>query len=119
MKRKIKPLTGNFGDFSGIALKAAAAGHVEAVLHYLQLHPEWLNREGPHGRTLLWEAAYRGRNPMIEQLIQLGACVRPIGSYYTPMLVELSALATAELRTLRTSLTSLRILGRNTHESSP
>ena len=92
---KIKPLTGNAGDFSGIVLKAAARGDAVAVRHYLKKNPAWLNREGPHGRTLLWEAAYKGRTSLVSELIRLGADVNPLGSYYTPMLVELSALAVA------------------------
>ena len=94
-KTKIKPLTGKFGDFSGIVLKAAARGDTAAVKYYLKRNPEWLNQEGPHGRTLLWEAAYKGRTETVRQLIKLGADVNPLGSYYTPMLVELSALAVA------------------------
>lgn len=92
---KIKPLTGKFGDFSGIVLKAAASGNVEAVKHYLSVNPDWLNQVGPHGRTLLWEAAYKGRTQLVAELIQRGAEVNPWGSYYTPMLVELSAMAVA------------------------
>ena len=94
-RKHIKPLTGNAGDFSGIVLKAAARGDSAAVNEYLKVNPEWLNMEGPHGRTLLWEAAYKGRHELVEKLIALGADVNPLGSYYTPMLVELSALAVA------------------------
>ena len=94
----IKPLTGNHGDFSGIVLKAAAAGHVQAVLHYLERHPAWLDREGPHGRTLVWEAAYRGRIRVLRELIRKRARLQVIGSYYTPLLVELTPLAVARFR---------------------
>ena len=95
MPKKIKPLTGNFGDFSGIVLKAAANGHLDAVKHYLNFNPKWLNQVGPHGRTMLWEAAYKGRTDVVKWLIAQGADIRAIGSYYTPMHVELSALAAA------------------------
>ena len=94
-KKSPKPLTGNAGDFSGIVLKAAARGDSVAVKQYLKTNPAWLNQEGPHGRTLLWEAAYKGRIELIKELISIGADVSPMGSYYTPMLVELSALAVA------------------------
>ena len=90
-----KQLTGNAGDFSGIVLKAAARGDSAAVKKYLQVNPLWLNQQGPHGRTMLWEAAYKKRNKLVAELIALGADVNPMGSYYTPMLVELSALAVA------------------------
>ena len=92
---KIKPLAGKRSDFSGIVLKAAARGDISSVKHYLKKNSAWLNEEGPHGRTLLWEAVYRGRLSLVEKLIELGANVDPMGSYYTPMLVELSALAVA------------------------
>ncbi len=92
---KFKPLTGNHGDFSGIVLKAAAGGHLEAVKHYLKRNPDWLNQVGPHGRTLLWEAAYKGRTALVQWLIKAGAHIHAIGSYYTPMHVELSAIAAA------------------------
>lgn len=92
---KIKPLTGKYSDFSGIVLKAAARGHMLAVEHYLKINPQWLNQEGPHGRTLLWEAAYKGRTELVRELIRRGAHVEPLGGYYTPMLVELSALSVA------------------------
>ena len=91
----VKPLTGKMGDFSGIVLKAAARGDREAVRHYLKINPNWLNQEGPHGRTLLWEATYKGRLDLVAELIELGADVHSLGSYYTPMLVELSPLAVA------------------------
>ena len=95
MPKKIKPLNGKFSDFSGIVLKAAANGHLDAVKHYLSINPNWLNEAGPHGRTLLWEAAYKGRTEVVHWLIIQGADVNAIGSYYTPMHVELSALAAA------------------------
>ena len=92
---KIKPLRGKHSDFSGIVLKAAASGNAPAVRQYLKVNPEWLNQEGPHGRTLLWEATYKGRTELVQELIELGAEVSPLGSYYTPMLVELTPLAVA------------------------
>ena len=95
MSSNFKPLTGNFGDFSGIVLKAAANGKLTAVKHYLKINPDWLNQIGPHGRTLLWEAAYKGRTAVVKWLIGQGADIHAIGSYYTPMCVELSALAAA------------------------
>ena len=77
----IKPLTGKFGDFSGIVLKAAARGDKTALQHYLKKNPQWLNQQGPHGRTLLWEAAYKGRTELVEYLIKRGANIHTIGSY--------------------------------------
>ena len=95
MAKKIKQLTGKYSDFSGIVLKAAARGDMRAVRHYSKKNPNWLNEEGPHGRTLLWEAVYKNRTEAVRELIELGANVRVIASYYTPMLVDLSAFAVA------------------------
>ncbi|MBC8289770.1 MAG: ankyrin repeat domain-containing protein [Planctomycetes bacterium] len=97
-KRKpaaIKPLRGKSSDFSGIVLKAAASGNAAAVRQYLKVNPAWLNQEGPHGRTMLWEAAYKGRTELVRELLKLGSDVAPLGSYYTPMLVEMTPLAMA------------------------
>ena len=95
---KIKALTGKVSDFSGIVLKAAARGDAKAVRYYLKRNSDWLHQEGPHGRTLLWEATYKNRIALVKELISLGANVSPSGCYYTPMLVELSALAVARLK---------------------
>ena len=94
-KKKIKQLTGKFSDFSGIVLKAAARGDLDAVDHYLSINPKWLNQAGPHGRTLLWEAVYKNRVEMVKALLKRGAKVNIVASYYTPMFVELSPLAVA------------------------
>ena len=94
----MKPLTGKYGDFSGIALKAAARGDEEAVFCYLEEHPDWLNRVVPHGRTLLWEAANKRRIALVRALLARGADPNARGCYYTPMLVELSALVIAQER---------------------
>lgn len=107
-KKKPKPLTGKAGDFSGIVLKAAARGDETAVRFYLKHNSAWLNHEGPHGRTLLWEAAYKGRTSLVAKLIEWGADVSPLGSYYTPMLVELTPLAVAR-EAGRTELVELLI----------
>lgn len=103
---KIKRLTGKASDFSGIVLKAAARGDLVSVKHFLKKNPAWLNQEGPHGRTMLWEATYKGRLETVKELIKRGASVHPLGSYYTPMLVELSPLAVA-VAAERTELVAL------------
>lgn len=89
-------LTGNAGDFSGIGLKAAAKGDVNLVREILRAKPKWLNRPGPHGRTMLWEACHRGRMELVKYLVQkrkaeIDAC----GTYYTPYFVEVSCYAIA------------------------
>ena len=60
---------------------------------WLKINPEWLNQDGLTGRALLWETTYRGRTELLRELIERGAEVSPLGSYYTPMLVELTPLA--------------------------
>ena len=42
-------------------LEIAAKGDIEALRQLLAQHPEFLHKRGPHNRTLLWEAARRGK----------------------------------------------------------
>ena len=52
--------------------------------------PEWLRRVGSHGRTMLWEAAYRGRLDTVVYLIERGADIDACGCHFTPLLVDIS-----------------------------
>ncbi len=83
-------LTGNAGDFSRIALKRAAAGDLNAVKSVLKQRPDWINRIGPHGRTMLWEACHKGRTRLVRYLIERGADINSAGTYYTPYFLELT-----------------------------
>ena len=56
----------------------------------LERQPAWIGRAGSHGRTLLWEAAYRGRLAMAD----IDAC----GCHFTPLLVEISPCCAARCK---------------------
>lgn len=96
-KDPLSKLTGKFSDFSGVVLKAAAGGKLDDVKAYLDYEPRWLNERGPHGRTLLWEAARRGRLETVRFLVASGARTDLPATQYTPMLAEVSPIAAAQL----------------------
>ena len=66
-------LTGKQSDFLKIGVAAAGRGDIDAVKQLLYLKPEWIHTIGSHGRTMLWEAAYRGKLDMVKFLIERGA----------------------------------------------
>ncbi len=66
-------LTGKESDFLKIGVAAAGRGDIDAVKQLLVLKPEWIHTVGSHGRTMLWEAAYRGKLDMVKFLIKRGA----------------------------------------------
>ena len=82
-------LTGKVSDFLKIAVAAAGRGDMATVRGVLAEHPDWLHRVGSHGRTMLWEAAYRGRLDMVAELADRGADVDARGCHFTPLLVEI------------------------------
>ncbi|MCY3541167.1 MAG: hypothetical protein F4X56_09885 [Gammaproteobacteria bacterium] len=88
-------LPGKTSDFLNFGLATAKLGSVSEVKQVLHQQPDWLNRIGPHGRTLLWEAAYRGRTETVQLLLEYGADPHLWGCYFTPMFVEISAYAAA------------------------
>lgn len=91
-------LTGKNSDFLKIGVAAAGRGDIEAVKHLLQLKPEWLHRVGSHGRTMLWEASYRGRTEMVSMLIDRRADIDACGCHFTPLLVDISAYCAAKFK---------------------
>ncbi|MDE0088869.1 MAG: ankyrin repeat domain-containing protein [Candidatus Poribacteria bacterium] len=66
-------LTGKQSDFLKIVVAAAGRGDLEAVRQFLEYKPEWLHTIGSHGRTMLWEAAYRGKLEVVKFLVEQGA----------------------------------------------
>lgn len=91
-------LTGKASDFLKIAVAAAGRGDMATVQAVLAEHPDWLCRVGSHGRTMLWEAAYRGRLGMVRELIERGADVDARGCHFTPLLVEVPPYCAARWR---------------------
>ena len=83
-------LTGKASDFLKIGVAAAGRGDFDTLQAVLAERPQWLHRIGSHGRTMLWEAAYRGRLEMVEYLAGLGADIDACGCHFTPLLVDIS-----------------------------
>lgn len=88
-------LTGKASDFLKIAVAAAGRGDLATVRTVLAEQPQWVRRVGSHGRTMLWEAAYRGRLAMVEHLLAQGADINACGCHFTPLLVDVSAYCAA------------------------
>ncbi|MDE0040189.1 MAG: ankyrin repeat domain-containing protein [Gammaproteobacteria bacterium] len=83
-------LTGKASDFLKIGVAAAGRGDLGTLQAVLAEKPHWLRRTGSHGRTMLWEAAYRGRLEVVEYLADLGADIDACGCHFTPLLVDIS-----------------------------
>ena len=79
--------TGRVSDFLKIGVAAAGRGELESLRFILRERPDWLGRIGSHGRTMLWETAYRGRMSVVEFLVVQGADINAKGCHYTPLLV--------------------------------
>ena len=91
-------LTGKSSDFLKIAVDAAGRGDLDTVQAVLAEKPDWLRRIGSHGRTMLWEAAYRGRAAMVAYLADRGADIDARGCHFTPLLVEVSPYCAARVK---------------------
>ena len=98
--RWVKPLNVEPGHWkkqlAGKHLKLAERGDVDAVRELLEEHPEWLNKRGNHGRTLLWSAVRHGRLELVRWLIDQGADVNLTGCVNSESFVQLSPLAASE-----------------------
>jgi len=91
-------LTGKASDFLKIAVAAAGRGDMDTVRAVLGRRPGWVARIGSHGRTILWEAAYRGRGAMVDYLLDHGADIDACGCHFTPLLVDISPCCAAKFR---------------------
>lgn len=92
--------TGKASDFLKIGVAAAARGDLAKLKAVLQEKPAWRTRVGSHGRTMLWEAAYRGRLNVVSHLLDTydDIDIEARGCHYTPLLVEISPLCAALLK---------------------
>ena len=104
-------LTGKSSDFLKIAVAAAGRGDLDTVKAVLAEKPEWLGRIGSHGRTMLWEAAYRGRASVVADLADRGADIEARGCHFTPLLVEVSPYCAARVKKHDAVAESLRARG--------
>jgi len=71
-------------------LAVATKGKVQPLMALLNANPEFLNKRGGHGRTLLWEAARAGKLAAVEFLVERGADVEATGCYNGETLVQIS-----------------------------
>jgi ankyrin repeat protein len=71
-------------------LSLAAKGDVRALRVLLQDHPEFLNKRGPHGRTLVWMATRSGRFEAVKFLVEQGAAVNATGCYNSETHVQVT-----------------------------
>ena len=83
-------LTGNQSDFLKIVVAAAGRGDLETVRQLLDDKPAWIHTVGSHGRTMLWEAASRGKLEMIVFLLERGADINLPGCYHIKHRVEIT-----------------------------
>ena len=98
--RWVKPQTSEPGQWkkqlAGKYLKLAERGDLKNVTKLLEAHPEYLNKRGSHGRTLLWVAVRKGRQELVEWLLQHGADPNLTGCYNSESFVQLSPLAACQ-----------------------
>jgi len=83
-------LTGNQSDFLKIVVAAAGRGDLDTVSQLLDDNPAWIHTVGSHGRTMLWEAAYRGKLEMVGFLLERGADINLPGCHLNQHGVEIT-----------------------------
>ena len=83
-------LTGNQSDFLKIVVAAAGRGDLETTRQLLDDNPAWLHTIGSHGRTMLWEAAYRGKLEMVQFLLERGADIHLPGCHLSQHGIEIT-----------------------------
>jgi len=88
-----KQLTGKQSDFLKIVVATAARGDLESTREFVDNKPKWIHTVGSHGRTMLWESAYRGKQEVVQFLVERGADVNICGCHYTPHLVDIHSAA--------------------------
>lgn len=83
-------LTGNQSDFLKIVVAAVGRGDLETVRQLVDDNPSWIHTVGSHGRTMLWEAAYRGKLEMAQFLLERGADINLPGCYHIEHRLEIT-----------------------------
>ncbi|MDE0011882.1 MAG: ankyrin repeat domain-containing protein [Candidatus Poribacteria bacterium] len=83
-------LTGKQSDFLKIIVAAAGRGDLETVQELVDDNPAWIHTVGSHGRTMLWEAAYRGRLEVARFLLERGADINLPGCYHIQHRLEIT-----------------------------
>jgi len=83
-------LTGKQSDFLKIVAAAAGRGDLMAVRQLVDDNPDWMHTVGSHGRTMLWEAAYRGKLKIVRFLLERGADINLPGCYHIKHRLEIT-----------------------------
>ena len=91
-------LTGKQSDFLKIVVAAAGRGDLEAVQALVEAEPRWVHTVGSHGRTMLWEASYWGKQAVAEFLVECGADVNASACHYSQHYVEISCFCVAKVK---------------------
>ena len=91
-------LTGKQSDFLKIVVAAAGRGDLEAVQALVEADPRWVHTVGSHGRTMLWEASYWGKQAVAEFLVECGADVNASACHYSQHYVEISCYCVARVK---------------------
>ncbi len=91
-------LTGKQSDFLKIVVAAAGRGDLEVVQALVEDNPRWLHTVGSHGRTMLWEAAYRGKLAVARYLVERGADIDASACHYSEHYVEISCYCVARVK---------------------
>ena len=91
-------LTGNQSDFLKIVVAAAGRGDLETVRELVDDNPDWIHTVGSHGRTMLWEAAYRGKLEVVQFLLERGADINLPGCYHIEHRLEITPYCAARLK---------------------
>lgn len=77
-------------------LKLAVRGQLEEIAKILSRHPDLINKRGPRGRHLLWEAVRCGHADLVEYLLSRGADPNLTGCINSDSLVQLDTIVAAE-----------------------
>ena len=93
-QRRVRPFSTEPGHWklqlAGKHRAIAVKGDLPALRWLLREHPEFLNKRGSHGRTLLWEAVRSGRLATVKYLVAHGADINATGCYNSESHVQLS-----------------------------
>ena len=76
-------------------LSIGSRGNIEQLRELLQIDSTLINKRGPHGRTLLFEAIRKNRTQLVAWLLEQGADTSLTGCYNSESLVQLDSVSTA------------------------
>ena len=108
----MRRLSGETNDFLKIVLPACRSGDLQSVTTFLEDPRGFVRWTGPHGRTMVWEAARSGRLEIVRLLAEThGADCHALGCYFRETRVEISPWLVAILRGHRDTADYLDSIG--------